>query len=95
MVCQAEQWFSRPWFVQSNIDPCVFFGQKCIVPTYVDNCILIGDLQDRLNALVMSLHNGDENFALFDEGLIDKYLGVEISQVDSSSFQLTQPFLIK
>jgi hypothetical protein len=43
----------------------------------------------------MSLHNGNENFALQDEGSIDKYLGVEISQVDSSSFQLTQPFLIE
>jgi hypothetical protein len=60
-------------FIQSNIDPCVFFGQKCIVLTYVDNCILIGDLQDRLNALVMSLHYGNENFALQYEGSIDKF----------------------
>jgi hypothetical protein len=62
---------------------------------YVDNCILIGDLQDWLNVLVTSLHNGNKNFALQDEGSIDKYLGVEIFQVDSSSFQLTQPFLIE
>jgi hypothetical protein len=82
-------------FVQSNIDPCIFFGQKCIVLTYVNDCILIGDSQDWLNALVTSLHNGNENFALQDEGSIDKYLGVKISQVDSSSFQLTQPFLIE
>jgi hypothetical protein len=32
-------------FVQSNIDPCVFFGQKYIVLIYVDNCILKRDLQ--------------------------------------------------
>ncbi len=63
--------------------------------TYVDDCILIGDSQDRLNALVMSLHNGTENFSLQDEGSIDKYLGVNFPQVDSSSFQLTQPFLIE
>jgi hypothetical protein len=61
----------------------------------VDDCILIGDLQDWLNALVMSLHNRDKNFALQDEGLIDKYLGVDMSQVDGTSFQLTQPFLIE
>jgi hypothetical protein len=42
---------------------------------------LIGDLQDWLNALVTSHHNGNENFALQDEGSIDKYLGVEISKL--------------
>ena len=73
-------------FVQSSINPCIFFSHKCIVLTYVDDCILIGDRQDRLNALVTSLHDGHENFALQDEGSIDKYLGVEISQVDSSFF---------
>jgi hypothetical protein len=82
-------------FVQSNIDPCVFFGHKCIVLTYVDDCILIGDTHARLDALVTSLHDGDENFKLQDEGSIDKYLGIEISQVDDTSFQLTQPFLIE
>jgi hypothetical protein len=82
-------------FVQSNIDLCVFFGHKCIVLTYADDCILIGDLQDWLNALVTSLHNGDENFALQAKGSIDKYLGVDISQVNGTSFQLTQPFLIE
>ncbi len=29
-----------------------------------------------------------------DEGLIDEYLGVKIKQLDDSSFELTQPFLI-
>jgi hypothetical protein len=82
-------------FVQSNIDPCVFFGHKCIVLTYVDDCILIGDTHARLDALVTSLHDGDENFKLQDEGSIDKYLGIEISQIDDTSFQLTQPFLIE
>jgi hypothetical protein len=82
-------------FVQSSVDPCVFFGHKCIVLTYVDDYILVGDLQDWLNALVTSLHNGNKNFALQDEGSIDKYLGVDFSQVDGTSFHLTQPFLIK
>jgi hypothetical protein len=82
-------------FLQSSGDPCIFFGHKCIVLTYVDDCILIGDLQDQLNALVTSPHDGNKNFALQDEGSIDKYLGEDISQVDGTSFQLTQPFLIK
>ncbi len=32
---------------------------------------------------------------LQDEGSIDNYLGVDIRQWDASSFELTQPFLIK
>jgi hypothetical protein len=45
--------------------------------------------------LIQSLHEGDEIFVLQDEGLIDKYLGVEIKQLDDSSFEFTQPFLIE
>jgi len=82
-------------FVQSNIDPCVFFNHNCIVLTYVDDCIIIGDTHDRINLLIQSLHEGEENFVLQDEGSIDMYLGVEIKQRDASSFELTQPFLIE
>ncbi len=82
-------------FVQSNIDPCILFGPGCIIHTYVDDCIIIGDMSDCINKLIQSLHEGDENFVLQDEGLIDKYLGVKINQLDDFSFELTQPFLIE
>jgi hypothetical protein len=51
-------------FVQSNIDPCVFFAPGCIIPTYVDDCIIVGDTSDRIDKLIQSLHEGDENFVL-------------------------------
>jgi len=82
-------------FVQSSIDPCVFFNHNCIVLTYVDDCIIIGVTHDRINLLIQSLHKREENFVLQDEGSIEKYLGVEIKQRDASSFELTQPFLIE
>ncbi len=82
-------------FVQSNINLCIFFGHKCIILTYVDDCIIIGDTHDRINVLIQSLHKGEENFVLQDKGRIGKYLGVDIRQLDESSFELTQPFLIK
>ena len=46
-------------------------------------------------SLIKSLHNGEENFELTEEGNIDKYLGVEIKNYDDGSFELSQPFLIK
>jgi hypothetical protein len=82
-------------FVQSSINPCVFFNHNCIVLAYVDNCIIIEDTHDQINGLIQSLHEEDENFVLQDEGSIDKYLGVDIRQQDASSFELTQPFLIE
>ena len=63
--------------------------------TYVDDCIIVGDSTKRIEALITSLHDGTENFILQDEGSIDKYLGVSISQLDDKSFDLTQPFLVK
>ena len=63
--------------------------------TYVDDCIIVGDLMECIEALITSLHDGAENFILKDEGSIDKYLGVSISQLDNNSFDLTQPFLIE
>ncbi len=45
--------------------------------------------------MIQSLHEGDENFVLQDEGLIEKYLGVDIKQLDSLKFELMQPFLIE
>jgi hypothetical protein len=82
-------------FVQSSIDPCVFFNHKCIILTYVDDCIIIGDTRNQINMLIQSLHKKNENFILQDEGSIDKYLRVDDRQQDASSFELTQPFLIK
>jgi len=80
--------------MQSSIDPCVFFNHNCIVLAYVDNCTIVGDRHNQINSLIQSLHEGDENFVLQDEGSIDTYLRVDIKQRDKSSFELTQPFLI-
>jgi hypothetical protein len=68
-----------------------YFGQGCIVLTYVDDC----DSMQQINALIKLLHRGDAHFVLQDEGSIDEYLGVYIKQIDANTFELTQPFLIE
>ncbi len=70
-------------FVPRNVDPCVFFGEGCIVLTYVDDCIIVGDSMDRIDTLIQSLHGGSEKFVLQDEGSIDKYFGFNIKQLDA------------
>jgi hypothetical protein len=82
-------------FVPSNIDPCVFFGTKYIILTYVDNCIIVADSMERIDELLKSLHSRDENFKLQDEGSIDKYLGANIKNNGKDTIKIMQPFLIE
>ena len=79
-------------FSQSQVDPCVFMGSGCIVMTYVDDCILIADAEYKIDNLIKSMHGGKEKFVFTDEGSIDKYLGVDIHQLDNDIFEMTQPF---
>jgi hypothetical protein len=81
-------------FKPSEIDPCLYIGNGMIVLTYVDDCIIIGPAMKEIDKFVESLKNGPENFVLTDEGDIDKFLGIEITQLDDQRFKLCQPFLI-
>jgi len=79
-------------FFQSQVDLCVFYKDECIVLTYVDDCIIVGDDMVIVDSVIQSLREGDEDFELTDEGSIDKYLGVLIKDIDENSFEMSQPF---
>jgi hypothetical protein len=55
-------------FIPSSVDPCVFFGQGCIVVTYVNNCIIVGNSMQQIDALIQSLHGGDETLCCRTKG---------------------------
>ena len=63
--------------------------------TYVDDCIIAADLMVCIEQMIPSLHDGMENFILQDKGSIDKYLGVNIEQLNNLSFHFMYPFLIE
>ena len=46
-----------------------------------------------IETFVRSMKNGDENFVLTDKGDINKFLGIEITQLDDKRFRILQPFL--
>jgi hypothetical protein len=81
-------------FIQSQVDKCVFFRKDCIILTYVDDCIILGKNMADVDSVISSLHEGTENFQLVDQGSIDKYLGLLIQDIDATSFEMSQPFLI-
>jgi hypothetical protein len=80
-------------FKPSDIDPCLYIGHGMIILTYVDDCIIVGQSMAQIDAFVTSMKTGKENFVLTDEGDINKFLGIEITQIDNKRFKVTQPFL--
>ena len=82
-------------FVQSQIDKCVFYREGCIILTCVDDCIIIGKSMEIVNSVIESLHVGKEGFKLTDKGILDKYIGVLIEDIDNTSFEMSQPFMIR
>ena len=81
-------------FKPSDIDPCLYIGNRMIILTYVDDCIIVGPSMDRIDSFVKSMNTGKENFVLTDEGDINKFLGIEITQIDDKRLKVSQPFLI-
>ena len=48
-----------------------------------------------VDSVIDSLHEVDEDFELTDKGSLDKYIGVLIEDIDDTSFEISQLFLIK
>jgi hypothetical protein len=47
-----------------------------------------------VNSVISLLKDGSENFDLVDQGSINKYLGLLIQDINSTMFEMSQPFLI-
>lgn len=82
-------------FTPSKVDPCLYLKRGMAVLTYVDDCIIIGESMTDIDNFIQSLATGDENFTLTDEGSIDKFLGIEITDRGNGTFEMSQPFLIQ
>ena len=48
-----------------------------------------------VNSDIDSLHDSDEDFKLTDKGSLRKYIGILIEYIDNTSFEMSQPFLIR
>ena len=64
-----------------------------IILTYVDDFIIVGPSIGNINRFVDSMKNRDKKFVLTDEGDINKFLGIEITQLDDKKFKISEPYL--
>jgi hypothetical protein len=76
-------------FIQSQVDKCAFFQKDCILLMYVNDCIILGKDVAIVDAIIFSLKGSNDNFDLVDQGSIDKYLGLLIQDIESSSFEMS------
>jgi hypothetical protein len=81
-------------FCSLEIDPCLYLKANMILLMHVDDCIIFSPSMESIDRLVQLMHNGPENFKLTNEGDVNKFLGIKITKINSSSFELSQPFLI-
>ena len=70
----------------SVIDPCFYLKNGMIILTYVDDCIIAGRSIKDIDSFIYYLQHGSENFILTDEGDVNKFLGIEITHNEDSSF---------
>ena len=82
-------------FFQSQVDKCVFYRDGCIILTYVDYYIIIGNIMTIVDYVIDFLHDRDEYFKLTDEGSTDNYIGVLIEDINDNSFKTSKPFLVQ
>ncbi len=71
----------------------MFFCKDCIILTYVDDCIILGQNMIVVHSVILLLKDQSENFDLVFQGSIDKYLGWLIWESDSTTFEMSQLFL--
>jgi hypothetical protein len=74
-------------FHASAINPCLYFKKGMIIITYVDDCIIVGNLMKDINTFVKSMKDGPEGYVLTDEGDINKFLGIEIKEITKNKFK--------
>jgi hypothetical protein len=81
-------------FIQSLVDECVFYKDRCVFLVYVDDTILCGPTKQEVDNIISLLA---KSFNISDEGQMSDYLGVKVERLDDEqhTIQMTQPHLIE
>ena len=82
-------------FKPSDIDPCLHIGNGMVVSTYVNDCIIMWPSVIDVYGFIDSTKNGCGNLVLTNQGDINKFLSIEIAQLDEKRLNISQTFLIE
>ena len=80
-------WYEKLWegliardFFPSGIDPCFYLKYGMMILTYVEDCIISGTCMKDIDYFIFSMQHGSEIFILTNEGDVNKFLEIEITQ---------------
>jgi Reverse transcriptase (RNA-dependent DNA polymerase) len=79
-------------FVQSALDPCVFYKGRAMYVLYTDDSILAGPDEAELDAIIAEIQA--TGLKITSEANLDDFLGVNIDRRDNGTVHLTQTRLI-
>ena len=79
-------------FVQSKIDPCVFYKGRIIYVLYTDDTILAGPNKKEIDETIEQIKSAGLQITV--EGSIEDFLGVRVQRNNDGSFEFTQTHLI-
>ena len=80
--------FKKSGFVQSNVDPCLFYADGVVAVCYVDDCLFFGKDQGKIDAAIGSFKSN--GYTLTEEEYVFAFLGVEVN-TDESTGKVTLP----
>ena len=78
-------------FHASEMDPCLFIKEGCVIITYVDDVIIFGKSGAEIDAVLQRFKDLKYDFSR-DAGF-SSYLGIQIDRQDDGKIKLTQPHL--
>jgi hypothetical protein len=78
-------------FKASEVDPCLFYRHDCIIALYVDDCLIFSPSATVVTDVIAAL---EVNYHIGDQGTVQDFLGVHITELTPGNLQFTQPALI-
>ena len=80
-------------FKASEMDPCLFVRQDCIIVLYVDDAIIMARNEESVQKLLDELKT--QNYAFTRDGDFTSYLGVQIEKKSDGTIKMSQPHLAR
>jgi len=94
----ARAWFHflepgllRLGFKASEVDPCLFYRDDCLVALYVDNCLVFSPQQQVIDHVLSSLQT---EYQVGAQGSVQDFFGINIQTDAAGATHFTQPNFI-
>lgn len=88
----AKKGLRQCGFVQSKVDPCLFYKGEVLFILYVDDAVCLSKNKEEGDKLIKELQQ--LGYVLTDEGSLSAYLGIQIER-KGNAVMMTQPAFVK